>query len=650
MMEKPRIIPETPGVYIYKDARGRIIYVGKAKNLKKRVSSYFRPPSQLTAKTAAMMSHACSIEFLNTSSEKEALLLEASLIKKHRPHYNIVLRDDKQYVMFRLDAKAEFPRLEIVRRVKKDGARYFGPFTSGLAARETLKVIQKTFALRRCSDRSMHNRSRPCLDYHIGRCHAPCTGGIEAGEYAEIVRRVLMLLEGKSAELLEGLALSMNAAADRLDFEKAAELRDQMEAVRKTVERQGIVLEGFPDMDVLGLTGRDGGLALGVIFVRGGSVIDRTTFYWPSLGMEEAPELILSFLIQFYGPGHDIPPRIVLPWNPDGFAAAEEAPEHGYGADKRADCAHGKGTEEKEGMDFGAEEKDEEGGAGIGIDDIAAMLAEWRGGHVRIVVARTADDDRLVDIAKANAREAVIRRSEPGLDDKLAFALGREEPVRRVECVDISHTGGSSTKAGAVVFEDGEPLRSDYRAWNIDGCDGDDYAALTLWAERRLSHDLPWPDLMLIDGGKGQVSSVYSVFSKAFEEGLPFALAGIAKARGESGHADRRAGNVSDRIFLPNRSNPLSIKPGSQEILFLQRVRDHAHDFVIGRHRQARAAKALGAELTRLPGIGPATAKLLWQAFKSVDAMRGATAEELAKISGIGGKKARRLAETLKRL
>ena len=308
----PSSIPATPGVYLYKDASGRIIYVGKAGNLRRRVLSYFRPADQLTAKTAAMISRAADIEFLNTTSEKEALLLEASLIKKHRPHYNICLRDDKQYVMFRLSEKEPFPRLEIVRRMKKrDGARYFGPFTAGLAARETWKTIHRIFPLRRCSDRAMKNRETPCLYHHIHLCSAPCTGEITPEAYADMTRRVTLLLSGKSRELVDLLQKAMEKAAEELEFEKAATLRDQIRAIEKTVEKQGIVLQNGADMDVLGLVSLPDGLALGVVFVRHGLVQDRSAFFWPGLGLEDASELLISFLGQFYHAEGSIPALII---------------------------------------------------------------------------------------------------------------------------------------------------------------------------------------------------------------------------------------------------------------------------------------------------------------------------------------------------
>lgn len=632
-MERPEAssIPVTPGVYLYRDAQGKIIYVGKARNLRRRILSYFRPRDQLTPKTAAMIGHAVSLETLNTTTEKEALLLEASLIKKHRPHYNIVLRDDKQYVLFRLAEQEEFPRLEVVRKVRRrDGARYFGPFTSAQAARETWKSIHRIFPLRRCSNRAMKNRVRPCLYHHIGLCLAPCSGEVDRKEYADMTRRVSLLMEGKSRELLDMLRESMEKASEDLDFERAAVLRDQLRAVEKTVERQGVVLQKGGDMDVMGVVTRPYGLALGVIFVRQGVVQDRSTFFWPGLGLEEADELILSFISQFYGPHSAVPPRVVIPWLPGG------------------------------GEDESPADQENSGGEGeSALASLASALADLRGGPVYISAPRNADENRLVDMAKSNAREAARGRADMPLSERLKLVLHASRPIERIECVDVSHTGGQATKVGMVVYEEGRPRREDYRVWNIEGAGGDDYAALSMWAERRLEHGAPWPDLLLIDGGRGQLAAVYRVLCEGWSRGLaaehedsslPFLAAGIAKARDERGHADRRAGNVADRIFVPGRSNPLNIREGSPELLFLQSVRDATHDFSIGRHRQARAKQAFSGELQRLPGVGPATAKLLWEHFSSIADMKAAAEEDIARLPGIGRKRAGKIWASLREL
>ncbi len=652
-MQKPESssIPLTPGVYLYKDAKGRIIYVGKARVLRRRVLSYFRPEG-LPAKTRAMLFHAESIEYLTTTTEKEALLLEASCIKKHRPHYNIVLRDDKQYVLFRINPKHPFPRLEIVRQARRDGARYFGPFTSALAARETWKLIHKAFSLRRCTDRAMKNRVRPCLYHFMGQCPAPCMGKVTPLEYNENVRKVTDLLQGRSAELLGGLRAAMEQASEALEFEKAASLRDQIRAVESTVERQAAVLPGGGDMDVVGLFPADRGLALGLIFVRGGAVTDGRAFYWSGLTFEDAPELLWSFMGQYYSQATP-PPRVLLPWIPADQDESEDAentegvsPVCGTGNSCKAEGAHGTGASSRA---YPAGAATESGASTR--DALEQTLADRRGGAVRIVPPQHAGDNQLIDLAQSNAREEARRqeqKSDQNILERLAKALHLSGPPMRIECVDVSHTGGQQTRVGMVVFEDGKPERSQYRAYAMPDS-GDDYATLYAWVARRIESGPPWADLLLIDGGRGQLGAVQRALREAGKDDL-FALAAIAKARDEEGHADRRAGNVADRIFVPNRANPLPLREGGPELLFLQNVRDNTHRFAIGRHRRARQGAALSGELMRLPGIGPATARLLWDHFGSVDAMRAAGVEDLCKIPGIGPAKAALLREKLRGL
>lgn len=653
-MQKPDSanIPLDPGVYLFKDARGRIIYVGKARILRKRVLSYFRADG-LPAKTRAMLAHAVSLDFLTTTTEKEALLLEASLIKKHRPHYNIVLRDDKQYVLFRINPKHAYPRLEVVRNARRDGARYFGPFTSALAARETWKLIHRAFALRRCTDRAMKNRVRPCLYHFMGQCPAPCLNMVTPAVYHEAVQKVCDVLQGKAEFLLRGLREDMYKASEDLEFEKAAELRDKISAVEQTVERQAAVLPGGGDMDAVGIFQADKGLALGIVFVRNGAVSDGRAFYWSGLGFEDAPELLWSFTSQYYTQMTP-PPRVLLPWLPEApiVDAADDAAAAADNADN-ADI-----TDNTDTVDSGS-------AVAVANDVQPATyeaptservlleqtLSERRGGLVRIVAPQNARDNQLVDMALTNAREEARRQSSasgPNMATRLAAALHAAEPLRRIECVDVSHTSGMQTRVGLVVFDDGQPDRASYRSYAVDA-GGDDYAALYIWTARRLESGPPWPDLLLIDGGRGQISSVRRALDEAGQLGL-FALAGIAKARDDQGRADRRAGNTADRIFLPERSNPLSLREGSPELLFLQNIRDTAHRFAISRHRRARAGAALAGELMRLPGIGPATARLLWDTFGGIEAMRAATIEELQALPGIGAARALSLFEKLKKL
>ncbi|MCR5814096.1 MAG: excinuclease ABC subunit UvrC [Desulfovibrio sp.] len=604
----PASIPNAPGVYLYKNAQGKILYVGKARILRRRVLSYFR--TDLSPKTRAMLSHAASVEFVTTTTEKEALLLEANLIKKHHPHYNIALKDDKQYFLFKIDPSASYPRLEIVRSTRKDQARYFGPFTSAQAARETWKLLHRTFGLRRCSDRALRNRLRPCLYHHLGQCLAPCTGKLDPDVYAKSVQQVCELLAGHAEQLLSELQKRMESAAEALAFEEAAVLRDQIRAIERTVEQQAVVLPGKADTDVIGLWPADDGMALGLVFVRNGAICDARSFYWPKLCAQDSGEILLAFLSQFYALQLP-PPRILLP-----KALKTLGSEEGLG-------------------EFGPE-------------DLATTLTEQRGSPVRFELCANATDERLLEIAWANARDYAQRKELQGefaLLANLKKALHLPNFPHRIECVDVSHTQGQESRVGLVVYEDGLPSPSQYRCYALPQAN-DDYGSLAAWLNRRLQSGAPWPDLLLIDGGRGQISAVERAMQAAGKSGL-FALAGIAKARTPEGAQDRRAGNVSDRIFLPGRSNPLPIRPGSQELLFLQKIRDATHRLAISRHRQAHRRSALSSELLALPGIGQATAKLLWEHFASIEAIGQAEPAELANIPGIDPKRAQKLHKLL---
>lgn len=626
-MDKPDLsrIPLTPGVYLFKGEQERILYVGKAKQLRRRLASYFRPEEQLPQKTRSMLQRAVSLETISTDTDNEAFLLEAGLIKKHRPRYNIMLRDDKDYVVFRLNLESPYPRLEMLRKAKsgKPGRRirYFGPFVSGTAAKSTWKSIHRAFPLRRCSDRSFKNRTKPCLYHHMGQCAAPCVLEVPQAEYAAMLEKVIMLLDGKSTELLKDLQGEMLAASEALDFERAAGLRDQIRAVEHTVEKQSVVLPVRRDLDAVGLMENERGLGLGLLLVRGGALLGSRTYFWPGLGLADADELLSSFLVQYYTGADAIPPLIVLPWLPGcGKSAPGEELPPPLDDEERVDRA-----------------------------ELESLLSSLRGGQARLALPRDKAETELVSLASANARDAARQRREDRVPELLARAFMRGEPVNRIEAVDVSHTAGSATRAGMVVFEDGSPVKSDWRAYSFEDGGGDDYGVLAAWAERRAASGPPWPDLMLIDGGKGQLAVVDKVFS---EHGLrgAFTLAAIAKARDEDGHSDRRAGNVSDRIFLPGRSNPLNLKPGSPELLFLQHVRNHAHDFVIGRHRRARNNQALQGELSRIPGFGQTFVRRLWEKFDSLEAMAKAEDDELGAVEGMGKARIKLLREHLARI
>lgn len=592
--------PTCPGVYLMKNATGRIIYVGKAKHLRRRLASYFLPEKRLPTKVRVMMPKVTTIDFLCTATEKEALLLEASLIKQHRPRYNIVLRDDKQYVLFCLTRQDPFPALRLTRKVIRDGSVYFGPFTSAQAARETKRVIDRLFPLRKCRDAVFTNRTRPCLQYHIGRCLGPCCLPVSAEDYDQIVRQVELFLAGKSAELIASLRAEMSAAADRLDFEQAAKLRDSIRALKETTERQAAVLTHGRDVDIIGVHGQDNGVSLAVIFVRQGRIIDGQNFWFGGQSLETAQDeiaLVSSFLMQFYRAERFVPGRIVT---------------------------------------------------ALGCDDqsLAEILTEMRGSPVSLHKARGDQERRLVDIAQANARAQAIQRcQETRNGHTLAQALGQDTDIERIECVDISHLQGEGTRAGLVVFDHGYPEKSAYRLYTFPDLEGlaDDYLALARFTARRLKSGPPWPDLLLIDGGKGQLASVERALNDAGQPNL-FALAAIAQS------GSKRAGKLDDQVFVPGRKNPLALKPGSPELLFLQQIRDTAHRFVLTKLRQHKRGSQLASDLESLPGVGPKTAKLLWKHFSSTTAMGQATVEDLASLPGFGPKKAQNLHMALRAL
>ncbi len=634
-MEKPlaQSIPTSSGVYIYKDKNNKIIYIGKAINLRKRVFSYFRAEHALTPKTSLMMSHAISIETITTTTEKEALLLEASLIKKHHPRFNIVLRDDKQYVLFKISTKDRYPRLEITRSVKKDSAKYYGPFTSGVLARETWKNIHRLFPLRRCSDKAFNNRVRPCLYHFMGQCLAPCTQEITKEEYAKVVHKVNLLLSGRSNELKEEITLLMHKASEELDYEQAGIYRDQLLAIEKTLEKQSAVLTEGGDRDVIALIQSKFGLSLGLVFVRNGMMIDSRAFHWQGLDFAESHELLLSFMVQFYANAY-IPEHIILPFLPQSIEEDKEIQE-----DKASE------------IELLAQSFTEMRATNLNID------ANKQQAQVRIRLAKDAKENRLIEIAQSNAKESLRNKTEKPIGEMLApYFVDKNsknaelKSIDRIECVDVSHTFGVATKVGMVVFDKGTEAKEAYRAWNIEA-NGDDYLALAQWAKLRIIRTqegrATFPDLILIDGGKGQLSTVYKALLEAYQENidknaeeLPFYVASIAKARDEEGKQDRRAGNVSDRIFLPNRTNPINMKAGSQELLYLQKVRDAAHNFSIRKHRQARTKLALTSELQRLQGVGEKTIEILFAHFQSIEEIIKASPEELAKVPSISKKRA----------
>jgi excinuclease ABC subunit C len=595
MLHSPSQYPETPGIYMMKDEHNRIIYVGKAKNIRKRLGSYFRQDFALSPKTRVMMARVRKIDSISTLTEKEALLLESSLIKKHRPRYNIVLRDDKQYVLFRLDKSQDYPTFELTRKAKKDNCVYFGPFTSGMAARQTLRVINKLFLLRKCGHKKFRNRVRPCLQFFIKRCLAPCCLNIDKKEYSSQVRQVELFLTGKSKELLDRLKSDMIRASENLDYEKAAVIRDQIRAVEETTKAQSVDIPAGHDMDVFDLSQRGEGLCAGIIFVRQGKVLDSKNFFWPDHDMSllgEAEKTLVSILSQFYGPEKFIPERIVLPIK-------------------------------------------------IHDESIIQLLTQYRGAKVRIIRARGKTMNSLLGMARQNSLNFASRAAGT-FRLNLAGSLNLKREPFRIECVDVSHQSGQNTRLGSVIFEQAEPVKSDYRIYNLpDVPPGDDYQAMRSFIARRKQSRVEWPDLLLVDGGLGQINTVLKALEDSGMTDL-FDVAAISKG------PTRSKSQLYDQVFIPGRKNPISLKPGSPGMLYLQKIRDEAHRFVISSLRKATGKNMQKSNLETIPGIGPQRAKALWARFHDLDSIKAASVDELAATPGLGPEIAKKISGSIR--
>jgi excinuclease ABC subunit C len=567
------------------DAEGRIVYVGKAKGLRSRVASYFRA-DQLQPKVQALVRVVAGIEVTVTNSDTEALLLEHNLIKSHRPRFNVILRDDKSFPYVHLSAH-EFPRLSFYRGSRKLPGRLFGPYPSASAVHETLNQLHKLFRLRSCKDTFFANRSRPCLEYQIGRCTAPCTGLIGADAYARDVESVAMVLEGRTQDVTVRLGAEMDRAAETLDFERAATLRDQLAALTDVQARQVVTrARAGTDTDVIAVAEADGEFCIALMFVRGGQVLGTSTFH-PRAPISEAPEVLGAFLAQHYLE-RDPPPCVYL------SHAVEDS----------------------------------------GI--LEASFSERAGRQIRIAVARRGYPQRWVALALQNAQNALQMReaSQAGLAEQfedLRLFLGIETPIRRIECFDVSHTQGEATNASCVVFGPEGPVKADYRRYNIEGVEsGDDYGALRQALSRRYrrrkQEELPLPDLLLIDGGKGQLEQALSVLQE-LELSVP-AVAAVAKG------ADRRAGQ--ERIFLAGRKGTSILPPDSKSLHLIQRARDEAHRFAISGHRRKRSRTRQTSMLEAIAGLGPARRRALLRHFGGLQGVLRAGVEDLGRAPGIG--------------
>jgi len=585
-------LPARPGVYRMLDAGGQILYVGKAGNLRARVASYFRS-DVVQPKVVALVRQIASIEVTVTNSDTEALLLEFNLIKKHRPHYNILLKDDKSFPYLYLSTQQRYPRLGFYRGSRRVPGRFFGPYPNSVAVRETLLQLQKLFRLRQCEDSYFANRTRPCLQYQIARCSAPCVGLISEADYAADVAAATRVLEGRNDEVATDLGNRMEAAAAVLAFEKAAALRDQLAAL-KAIQAQQIVSAGSEvDCDVVAVASGPGEYGIGVMFVRAGRNLGTTT-YFARAPFAEPDEVAGAFLAQHYL-AHAAPPEIVV----------DTAPQES--------------------------------------EALAAALGERAGHRVAIHVAARGLKVRWLEMARDNAEQALKMRlaTQAGIERQLAEvgeALGMAEPPRRLECFDISHTRGEATVASCVVFGPEGPLKSDYRRFNLEGlAPGDDYGAMRQALTRRYRRikagEARLPDVLLIDGGPGQLAQAVAVLA-SLDVQVP-ALVGVAKG------ADRRVGQ--ERLFLLGQDLPLILPPDSRALHLIQRVRDEAHRFAIAGHRARRAKARQSSVLEDVPGLGPARRRELLKRFGGLQGVLGAGIDDLAQVRGIG----RHLAEAI---
>ncbi|MEW6245566.1 MAG: excinuclease ABC subunit UvrC [Nitrospirota bacterium] len=588
-------LPTQPGVYLFKSARGEILYIGKAGVLADRVRSYFQRGSDHTPKTTVLVGQVADIETIVTRSELEALILESNLIKRHRPRFNVVLRDDKQYPYLRLPIKEDFPRLSIVRRVQKDGALYYGPYTPAGALRETLKVIRKVFPLATCEIDIDGKAERACIEFEIKRCMAPCIGNQTRDEYHRIVKQVRQFLEGRDTELLEDLRAHMHAAAEREDFEEAARLRDRIFKIERTLEKQRITQTASTDQDVIGLARQGTAVDLQMLFVRGGLLIGRKDFFWTESAEASDEELVRSAVEQFYNKD-GLPPKELLVPTALGDAAL-----------------------------------------------IERWLSEKKGETVRVIAPERGKKHQLVQLAEENAAVALADHLRDEETDRLATEelkrlLRLDKAPRRIEGFDISNTMGDQSVASLVVWEDGQAKKSDYRKFRIRTVAGaNDFASMREAVMRRYgqacgeqgrtTEDLPLPDLVLIDGGLGQLAAAMEGLKQVGRAELP--IIGLAKARGEK----------EERVFLPGRKNPVMLNPSSPATHLLQRIRDEAHRFAVTYHRKLRGNALVASRLDQIIGIGEIRRNTLLKTFGSLETIAQATDEEL-KQAGIDSKTA----------
>ena len=584
-----------PGVYLMLGKK-EVLYVGKARDLRKRLSQYAHFTGPAHAKTAVMLSHVERVETILTTTEKEALILEASLIKQHRPRYNVILRDDKNYPLIKITTRDLWPRVAVTRKRLRDGNRYFGPYASTTAMRATLQLLNAQFPLRRC--KTVRERSRPCLNFQMGRCLAPCAGKVSREDYQRMVRDVLLILEGKVGEVVKELTSKMEGAAEKLAFEKAAQYRDQIRGLTRTIEHQAIVAEHSLDQDVFGIHRQDASVGIALLFVRGGMITGAQSFFLADpLGEDDS--LLAQTILQYYSIERQPPRELLLPFTVEDHALISE------------------------------------------------RLAELREGPVTLCAPQRGKRMRLMEMASANAAQIFSERAKKEKSwETLAEALqGKLRLINRpdtIECLDISNLQGKQAVGSLVCFTQGEKAVKLFRHYRIKTQDTpDDYAMMREVLERRMTKGVAennLPDLLLLDGGKGQLQVAIDVLTR-FDLLQRVELVAIAKEKAEEG----------EKLFRPGRKNPMLLPAHSPVLLYLMRIRDEAHRFGITFHRKLRGQEQFLSRLDRIEGIGPERKKSLLQTLGSYQRIATASKEELAQVPGIGSELARLIHEQLQR-
>ena len=608
--------PESPGVYLMKDGRGVVLYVGKAAILRNRLKQYFGSPANLPNKIQRMLGHLQDFEYIVTDSPAEALILENTLIKRYKPRYNARLKDDKTYPYLKIDLNEEFPRVYITRKVTKDGARYFGPFATSGTVRKTMDLVKRLFPYRSCTKSITGKDARPCLEYYINRCVAPCTGYATKEDYAKVISQVVMFMDGETGTVTRDLKQNMDQASEELQFERAAVLRDRIKAVEKVAEEQRIKVDSNPvsDMDVIALAQGNNEAWVEVFFIRNGKLIGRDHFFMQGT-QDDTEELVLGqFVKQFYQTAAlVVPPRIII----------QHLPEDS--------------------------------------ETITEWLRQVRNGAVRLVCPQRGIHKQLIQTVADNARQGlaqhritwmgdtdVIQQATADLQEELSLPL----PLHRMECYDISHIQGSNTVASMVVFEDGKPKTSHYRRFKMKTVDGvDDFASMREVLRRRFNRlasaraieqhgeeDRPSvdsfgviPDLVLIDGGKGQLSAALEVLLEMGLDDIP--LASLAKE--------------NEELFVPHTPEPIILPRDSHALYLVQRIRDEAHRFAITYHRNLRSKNSLKSPIDNVSGIGPKRKRMLMRRFGTLKGIKEAAVDDLASVPGMTRSLAIRLKQTI---